>query len=670
MHSNLEYFEEDKLGKPYDVKMLLRLYPYTRPYRLLLFLSVFLVILITGIELSIPYLTKIAIDRYIVPRIEDTETLSHSRAGALERNDKNVRYLYFDTDDSEISRIILKYPNKFRIKENSAVILFEDLSKLKKEDLIILRKDELIGVGMITCVFLIFIMFDFIFNFLQVIIMEYTGQMIMHDMRMQLFSHIQSLSLSFFNHNPVGRLVTRVANDVQNMYELFTSVVSFVFKDLFLLTGITVILLTLNWRLAILSFIVLPFVLFASLYFSSRSRDAFRIMRLILAEINTWFSESIGGIKVIQLFNQEENNYRKFAELNHENYLASMKEIKIFAVFLPVIELLGAIATAVVIFYGGKGVLSESITLGVLVAFISYMKMFFNPIRDIAEKYNIMQNAMASAERIFLLLDSSEKLPVLHIGQDKEDLEPFKIQELEMENVSFEYIPEESVLKQISFKIQSGKTIAVVGPTGSGKTSLINLIIRFYDPTSGRVLINGKDIKFSDISLLRSRMALVTQDPFLFSGRIRENIFNTLVSLQKDVIWDSDKMDYILEASNCKSFISRLPKGIDTKLSEGGASISSGERQLISIARAFARDPELIILDEATSYIDSETESKIQDALSNLMQNRTTIIVVHRLSTVRHAGTIIVLNRGRIIESGTHEELIKKKGFYFRLNQV
>jgi len=665
MRSNSEYFEEDKLGKPYDVKMFLRLYPYTRPYRLLLFLSVFFVILITGIELSIPYLTKIAIDRYIVPRIEDTETPSHSRSGALERDDKNVRYLYFDMTDKNISRIILKYPNEFKIKNDSAVILFEDLSKLKKEDLIILRKDELIGVGVITCFFLIFIIFDFIFNFLQVIIMEYTGQMIMHDMRMHLFSHIQSLSLSFFNHNPVGRLVTRVANDVQNMYELFTSVVSFIFKDLFLLTGITVILLTLNWRLAILSFIVLPFVLFASLYFSSRSRDAFRIMRLKIAEINTWFSESIGGIKVIQLFNQEDNNYHRFAELNHENYLASMKEIKIFAIFLPVIELLGAISTAVVIFYGGKGVLSESITLGVLVAFISYMKMFFNPIRDIAEKYNIMQNAMASAERIFMLLDSSEKLPVLH---NEEHKEPFKIRELEMENLSFGYNPEERVLKQISFKIQSGDTIAVVGPTGSGKTSLINLIIRFYDPTSGRVLINGKDIKFSDIALLRSKMALVTQDPFLFSGTIRDNIFNT--PLQNDLIWDSDKINYILEASNCKFFISRLPKGIDTELSEGGASISSGERQLISIARAFARDPDLIILDEATSYIDSETESKIQNALSNLMQNRTTIIVAHRLSTARHAGTILVLNRGRIIESGTHEELIKRKGFYFMLNQL
>jgi len=661
MNSNLEYFEEDKLGKPYDVKMLLRLYPYTRPYRLLLLLSVFLVILITGIELSIPYLTKIAIDRYIIPRIESTETL---------RVNDNVRYLYFDITDPEISIIILKYPKEFKINENSAIILFEDLSKLKKEDLAVLRKDELIGVGMITGVFLLFIIFDFILNFLQVIIMEYTGQMIMHDMRMQLFSHIQSLSLSFFNHNPVGRLVTRVANDVQNMYELFTSVVSFVFKDLFLLTGITVILLTLNWRLAILSFIVLPFVLFASLYFSSRSRDAFRIMRLKIAEINTWFSESIGGIKVIQLFNQEENNYRKFAGLNHENYLASMKEIKIFAIFLPVIELLGAISTAVVIFYGGKGVLSESITLGVLVAFISYMKMFFNPIRDIAEKYNIMQNAMASAERIFMLLDSSEKLPVLHTEHDKENSEPFKIQELEIENLSFSYNPEEKILKQISFKIQSGETIAVVGPTGSGKTSLINMIIRFYDPTSGRVLINGKDIKFSDIALLRSRMALVTQDPFLFSGTVRDNIFNTPVYLQKDLTWDSDKINYILETSNCKSFISRLPKGLDTELSEGGASISSGERQLISIARAFARDPDLIILDEATSYIDSETESKIQNALSNLMQNRTAIIVAHRLSTARHAGTIIVLNRGRIIESGTHEELIKRKGFYFRLNQL
>ena len=333
--------------------------------------------------------------------------------------------------------------------------------------------------------------------------MEYTGQMIMHDLRVGLFTHIQGLSVAFFTRNPVGRLVTRVANDIQNMHELFTSVVAFVFKDLFLLTGIAVVLLSLNWRLALVSFTVIPFVLYASIHFSGQAREAFRILRLKIAEINTRFSETIGGIKVIQLFLQEKRNYLGFKRLNHEHYLAGMRQVHVFAVFMPVIEILGAVAIAVVIFYGGGDVLAQSISLGAIVAFLSYMKMFFRPIRDIAEKYNILQNAMASAERIFLILDSKESLP-----QPVSDVESGtksgsktkvqtlgKISEISLENVTFGYVKGETVLENVSFNITAGRTLAVVGPTGSGKTSIINLIIRFYDPTSGRVLLKGDDIK-------------------------------------------------------------------------------------------------------------------------------------------------------------------------------
>jgi ATP-binding cassette subfamily B protein len=345
-----------------------------------------------------------------------------------------------------------------------------------------------------------------------------------------------------------------------------------------------------------------------------------------------------------------------------------MRQIKVFAVFMPIIELLGSIAIAIVIFYGGRGVLSETITLGALVAFISYMKMFFRPIRDIAEKYNVMQNAMASAERLFLILDTrntfvqpvADSKPGSRFGfSDGEN-----ISELEMNEVFFGYVKGEPVLRGISFKVRAGESIAVVGPTGAGKTSLINLIPRFYDPTAGRVLINGKNIQDYDVTDLRSKMALVMQDPFLFSETIRENILHGNSELTEN------DLTRVVRASNCEDLIERLPQGLNTVLSEGGASVSSGERQLISIARAFARNPDLILLDEATSYIDSETEQRIQAALLNLMKNRTSIIIAHRLSTARIADVIIVMNRGRIIEQGSHNELMTKRGFYFKLNQL
>jgi ATP-binding cassette subfamily B multidrug efflux pump len=666
MHIDYGHFEEKQLGKPYDVKLLGRLYPYTKPYKLLLFSSIVLIVLITLLDLSLPYVTKIAIDRYIVPgqKIKENKIVG--------RGENKLRTLKADMADPQIESIVRKYSDLFKVEGSFALISFHNLTKLDKNDLSILRKRDLSGVTFITAVFLAIVIFNSVLNIVQVLIMEYAGQMVMHDLRIHLFKHIQSLSVAFFTRNPVGRLVTRMTNDIQNMNELFSSVIAFVFKDLFLLVGIAVVLISIHLKLALVSFAVIPFVLYASLHFSGQAREAYRTLRIKIAEINTRFSETIGGIKVIQLFLQEKQNFLGFKNLNHEHYLAGMKQIHVFAIFMPVIEILGAVAIAVVIFYGGGGVLSGTISLGALVAFLSYMKMFFMPIRDIAEKYNILQNSMASAERIFLILDSSETIqqPVADIGFHTESKsKPFgtaldKISEISMEKVSFEYVKNEPVLKNISFSIKAGETLAVVGPTGSGKTSMINLIVRFYDPTSGRVLLNGVDIKEENIKGLRSKMALVMQDPFLFSDTIRENI-----TLGKRNLSEA-AFQQILQDSNCKTIVDRLPEGVYTVLSEGGTSISSGERQLISIARAFARNPDLIILDEATSYIDSETEVKIQEALTKLMSNRTSIIVAHRLSTAREADKIIVLNRGQIIETGNHSELMKIQGFYYRLNQL
>jgi ATP-binding cassette subfamily B protein len=655
MHPDYGYFEETRLGKPYDVKLLKRLFPFVHPYKLLILWSIFLVIGITALDLALPYVTKVAIDRYIVPQTTDA-------AGTDTRTDgTRKRYLRADLKNPRQRDIVQKYSALFQIEGQTALISFDKLARLEKSDLKMLRRKDFDGLGKMAAVFLAIVFLNFILNFTQKMIMEYSGHMIMHDLRMKLFTHVQDLAIEFFTRNPVGRLVTRVTNDVQNMHELFTSIISLVFKDCFLLVGIASVMLVLNWKLALVSFTVLPMVIYASAKFSVKARDVFRTLRIKIAEINTRFAETIEGIGVIQLLAQESKNNKKFKQLNHENYLAGMRQIHVLALFMPIIELLGVIAAALVIFYGGSRVLNEALSLGTLVAFISYIRMFFRPIRDLAEKYNILQNAMSSAERIVLILDTKNTLPKTHLQISPPILDG--IQEIRLEDVSFSYIGDEKVLKNISLQIKAGETVAVVGPTGAGKTSLVNLIPRFYDPTSGRILINDIDIRKLDSAVFRDKMALVMQEPFLFSGTIRENIFDKAHHMAQETVQE------IIDAANCRTLIQRLPDGLETVLTGGGTSISSGERQLISIARAFARNPQLILFDEATSYIDSQTELWIQQALEKLMKNRTALIIAHRLSTVRHADRIIVLNRGRIIETGTHAELMDRQGFYYRLSQ-
>ncbi len=664
MRHDTGYFEEKKLGKSYDIKLLKRLFPFLKAYHFMILASIFLVMLITLLDLAIPYVTKIAIDQYIVPKI-GSEVLKSDAGTAI----PPTRYLSVAPGDPGVRTVIDRHPGLFKKDGRFFIIPYQHLSRLEPEDIAVLRKYDIAGVSRIAGIFLLIIILSFGLNFLQKIIMEYTGFRMMNDLRLNLFDHIQHLSMSFFTQNPVGRLVTRITNDIQNMHELFTSVISLVFKDLFLLAGIAVVLVVMNWKLALVSFLVLPLVGYTSFAFSDRIRDAFRELRIKVAEINTTFSEMIDGISVIQSFGKEGVAADNFSRLNHENYLAGMRQINVLAVFMPLIEVFGIATVSVIIFYGGKNVLAGEISLGVLVAFISYMRMFFRPIRDLAEKYNILQNALASAERIFLILDTDNAIDGL---ENKSDcMQPSanlsvaeKIRTLDLENVSFSYISSEPVLKNISLSLRAGETTAIIGATGAGKTSIANLIMKFYDPSSGRILLNGQNIKNIPALRYRSKIALVTQDPFLFTDTIFANIWRD----RQDV--SEKEITHVLTAANCSQLIAEQSQGIQTVLTRGGASLSSGERQLISIARAFARSPELIILDEATSYIDSLTEDVIQDALSKLMAGRTGLVIAHRLSTVRHAHKIVVIDKGGILEMGNHDTLMEQKGSYFRMNHL
>jgi ATP-binding cassette subfamily B protein len=489
---------------------------------------------------------------------------------------------------------------------------------------------------------------------------QYLGQKTLYDLRTQLFQHTQKLALKFYDKTPIGRLVTRVTNDVEALGELFSSGIVMVFSDIFIVVWILAFMFFMDINLSLVTLSVLPVLIYGTFLFRKKVRENYRDVRLHLARLNSYMQEHITGMNVVQIFRKEEDELKRFSNINDDYRRENIKSIFYYAVFYPGVELLSSIAIALIVWYGGGEIIQGTLTIGVLFAFIQYTEMFFRPIRDLSEKYNIMQTAMASSERIFKLLDNETFI--------KNPVEPVKIErvrgEIEFRNVWFAYNEEDYVLKDISFKINPGETVAIVGHTGAGKTSIINILTRFYDINRGSILIDGRDISHFDKRELRKHISIVLQDVFLFSGTIKSNI---------DMANDEIPNEKIIEASKtvgADRFIKSLSAQYEEVVKERGATLSVGQKQLISFARALAYDPKILILDEATSSVDTETEILIQKAIENLLVGRTAIVIAHRLSTIQTADKIIVMHKGEIRETGKHQELLAKRGIYYKLYQL
>ncbi len=617
--------EEEVLGKAYDSRLMKRLLGYLRPYRWQVGFALVAIVLKAGADVIGPYLTKVAIDKYLANRTE-----SHS---LLDR---------------------------------------------------FLSSDPMRGIAQIAAMYVGILLFSFVLEFVQTYVMQWAGQKVMFDLRSQIFRHLQRLHIAFYDRNPVGRLVTRVTTDVDALNEMFTSGVVSIFEDIFVLIGIVVIMLNMSWRLALITFAVLPVIFFATSLFRKAVRDSYRRIRVAIARINAYLQEHVSGIVVLQLFNREKKSYERFERINRVHMDAYKDAIMAHAIYYPVVEVLSAVAIASVIWFGGGQVVRQTVTLGVLVAFMQYAQRFFRPIQDLSEKYNILQSAMASSERIFKLLDTPAE--IVTPAKRKSPEGPGRI---EFDDVWFAYrtmaqAAEEAarkgeklkavalggedefdwVLRDVSFAIEPGETVAFVGHTGAGKTTIISLLLRFYDVQRGAIRIDGVDIRDMDLADLRRRFGVVLQDPFLFSGTLADNIRLGSLWIEDDAIEDA------AEQVNVADFIRSLPGGFTEEVRERGSTLSTGQKQLISFARALAHDPKILILDEATSSVDTETEFRVREALTRMVEGRTSIVIAHRLSTIQRADKIIVMHKGRVREIGSHQQLLAQRGIYWKLYQL
>jgi ATP-binding cassette subfamily B protein len=635
--------EEEVLGKAYDGRLMRRLLTYLRPYKWHVVVALAAIILKSAADVLGPFLTKIAIDKYLA-KSPTSHSYSHSWIGDR------------------------------------------------------LSDAPLTGIAQIGGLYVGILIFTFALEFVQTYLMQWTGQKVMFDLRSQIFRHLQHMHVGFFDKNPVGRLVTRVTTDVDALNEMFTAGVVSIFEDVFVLAGIIFIMMKMNWKLALITFAMLPLIVYATKIFRDKVRDSYRRIRTAIARINAYLQEAVSGMLVLQLFNREKRAFNKFSDINASHMEAFKDAIMAYAVYYPVVEILSAIAIASIIWWGGNDVIRRVATLGVLVAFMQYAQRFFRPIQDLSEKYNILQSAMAAGERVFKLLDT--KIEVTSPAIAKRPQGPGRI---EFDHVWFAYnfsgqasgetgvparpegagvaaglrpagtgrspVPTQTtepdwVLRDVSFVLEPGETIAVVGHTGAGKTTLISLLMRFYDVQRGAIRIDGVDIKEMNLNDLRSRFGVVLQDPFLFSGTVAGNIRLGTARIQ-----DQD-VEQAAEDVNLGDFIRSLPGGFKEEVRERGSTLSTGQKQLISFARALAHSPKILILDEATSSVDTETEFRVRDALNRMVEGRTALIIAHRLSTIQRADKIIVMHKGQVREMGSHQQLLAQRGIYYKLYQL
>jgi ATP-binding cassette, subfamily B, multidrug efflux pump len=577
--------------------------------------------------------------------------------------------------DGRLMRRLLGYlaPYRWPALLALAAIIANSMLQLAQPYLMKLAIDRYIpagsldGINRIAVWYLAILLTAFCLEFTQTWLLQTTGQRIMFDMRTQIYRHLQRLDLRFYDRNPVGRLMTRVTTDVDVINDMFTSGVVSIFGDVFTLAGIMIVMLTMNWRLALVSFAVLPLIVLVTQWFRRNVRESYRTVRRLIARINAYLQEHITGMGTVQLFRREERAYAQFLRINEEHRTANVESIFYYAVFYPAIEVIGALAAALTIWYGGRSVLQGSLTLGSLVAFLLYSQRFFRPISDMSEKFNILQAAMASSERIFKLLD--EPVAVENPAAPLRLAPERRAGHIQFDHVWFAYNPADGgepdfVLRDVSFEVKPGERIGIVGATGAGKSTLINLLLRFYDVSRGRILVDGVDVRDMDLDELRGLFSLVLQDVHLFSGTIAENIRLGAADIPDEAVRRA------AVAVHADPFVSRLPGGYESPVVERGATLSVGQKQLLSFARAMAFDPRILVLDEATSSVDTETENLIRDALHVLMAGRTTIAIAHRLSTIQDMDQILVLHKGHLRESGTHQELLAERGIYFKLYQL
>ncbi|MEG1257179.1 ABC transporter ATP-binding protein, partial [Clostridium sp.] len=665
--------EDEVLDKQYDSLLMKRLLKFALPYKWLIAIVVVIMFVVVCLDLSVPFIIKNVIDDNISPLSGKYSIVEKSEEGAISIGNKYIvrgdregsikaSMIYDQNNSPHIIEGIASENKAYTIEGDRFIqgsnnykiydITLDSIETLRSMDLKAIKLSALLVLGICIGIFIL--------NYIQIYILQYTGQKIVYNIRAAVFKHVESLSLSFFDKNSVGRLVTRITNDVETLNEMYTSVLIYLIKDVFLVSGIVIAMFILDVKLGVVSVITLPLVVGLTFIFRKYDREAYRKVRSRLSKINSSLSENISGMRTVQIYGVEDKKYREFDEINTSYSKAAMEQIRVFAVFRPMMDMVYQLALCILVWVGGTAVLNLTLEFGVLYAFITYIQKLFQPIFDLSEKFDILQSSMASSERIFMLLDndSTIKNPAIPetIGRAKG--------EIEFKNVWFAYNDEDWVLRDVNFTIQKGETVAFVGATGAGKTSIISLITRLYDIQKGEILIDGVDIRKMSTEELRKNVSSVLQDVFLFTGDIKGN-----VRLNNENITDEEIIK-ACEYVNANVFIEKLPRKYDSKVNERGTTFSQGERQLVAFARALAFNPPILVLDEATANIDTETESLIQDALDKLAKGRTTIVVAHRLSTIKNADKIIVMHKGKVREVGNHSELLEKKGLYSNLYKL